>query len=79
MSMMGADPRPPEPAKPGSMQPDCSALRRYLEIVQYENRGGNYRKHPVEGERERAAKDGLRAMWQLEYALERIAKAQSAE
>lgn len=59
------------------VQPDCSALRRYLEIIQYENRGGNYRKHPVEGERERAAQDGLRAMRQLEYALERIAKAQN--
>lgn len=29
MSMMGADPRPSESAKPGSMHPACSAARAY--------------------------------------------------
>lgn len=70
---------PEQRKREAACKSDVSRIRRYLEIVQWENRGGNHRKHPVEGERERSAQEGLRAIWQLEYALERIEKAQSLQ
>lgn len=67
----------PSATAPVRVQPDCSALRRYLEVVAHENRGGNYRRHPIEGELECQSKYALRALGEVEYALEQIAKAQN--
>jgi len=68
----------PSATAPVRVQPDCSALREYLEVLAHENRGGNYRRHPIEGELECQSKYALRALAEVEHALERILKAQNS-
>lgn len=61
----------------GSLHRDCSALRNKFEVLAYRNRGGNYRKNPIEGPIETAAETAIRMMRQVEAQIDKIAKAQN--
>ena len=72
-------PTPDAERTAGSLHRDCSALREKFAVLAHRNRGGNYRRHPIEGPIETAAETAMRLMRQVEAQIDQIEKAQNAE